>query len=96
LILTCKKSEWNLALIDKNSKIIEIKSLYTPWKYTNESIAMWDMIQTNLAIKKATATVKITYMHTGNGGGRDQEFTAKTVLKNKLGTIMVKQTKDLH
>ena len=96
LILTNKESEWQMALIDVNLKIIDNESFFTQWKYNNEYVAMWDMIYTRLDVKDKKVIAKITYVHTGSGGGRDQEYTITTNVTNKIDKIIIKQTLDLY
>jgi len=95
-ILTDKSSEWRIAVLDKKMKVIADKNFNTTWKYSNEYIAMWDMIYTNMMVSKSAIQVKITYVHTGTGGGRDQEFTVTANEFPKLNKIIVLQTKDLY
>ena len=43
---------------------------------------------------EVTILVRISYVHTGGGGGRDQQYTAKSTMKLSLEKIHVEQTGD--
>ncbi|MBN2662618.1 MAG: hypothetical protein JXR68_03115, partial [Bacteroidales bacterium] len=92
IILLSQKSEWRVALIDTNYNIVLDKSFFTSMNYKNNFAGMWDMIYTSLNVINEEIKVQITYVHTGGGGGRDQEFTA--IFKLSDIEIKVIQTQD--
>lgn len=94
LILTNEKSEWRLALVDNNLNLLDDKVFITEWKYDNKSVAMWDMIYTTLKVLDAGFAAIITYVHSGGGGGRDQEFTANFKINKTIENLNVFQSKD--
>jgi len=74
-LLNSKNSNWNIALVDNKLNILDMTTFVTAWKYNNSKFGMWDMILTQLYVQENLITSKISYVHTGSGGGRDQEFT---------------------
>ncbi len=94
-ILESKKSQWRIAVVDSTLRLIDDKSFITPWKYNNPTVSMWDMIYTDMEVGEPNIIAKITYVHTGSGGGRDQEFTCKiSFAKDKINAVNVTQTRD--
>lgn len=57
------------------------------------------MIYTKLSLEDEAPVVRITYVHTGSGGGRDQEFTFTFATGDRPSCIKLeegRQTADLY
>jgi hypothetical protein len=89
-----EKSEWEIAVVDRNYRIVDEKTFFTQWKYDNEFFAVWDWFDTSMGITGKTIIITISYLHIGSGGGRDQQFTVKIDYNNKINKIVVQQTID--
>jgi len=86
-ILTDKKSEWRIALIDNRLKVMMDKPFVTVWKYDNSNLSMWNMICTDMEFNNNKITVKITYVEAERGA--DQEFTATANYDGTFASIIV-------
>jgi hypothetical protein len=95
VILKSRRSRWNLVILDIEGKIIDNKKFTTNWKYDNNELEIWSMIDTSLNMKSQNdAIVKISYTNTGSYP-HDQIFVATVkVAKSKLTSIKVKQVLD--
>lgn len=73
VILDQFEAEWNLAVLSLDYQLLSESTFKTQMKYHEEGL--WDMIYADLVIESQQPLVRIRYVHTGGGGGRDQEFT---------------------
>lgn len=89
-----ENSEWRIAIVNDQLKVIDEKIFFTKWKYNNESLNMWDMIFADLKKGNGKIVATISYIHIGSGGKRDQEFNIVIDYKNKIKSINVNQITD--
>lgn len=67
-ILNKRINHWNVAILDESGKILKEGIISIKWKYDNDDMGVWDMIDTGLkVINDHEAIIEIYYEHTGSG-----------------------------
>lgn len=95
LILDRFEARWHLALFSSAYALLSNQQFVTRIRHREPGV--WDMIYTDMSLSEGSPVVKILYAHTGGGGGRDQEFTARSQVVGppfRLRKISVAQTVD--